>query len=322
MNATSAIPIESHEPHWMSRSAFQVVSILFFSTQAVLAAAVYHGWIWLAVPLALIVSHLMHGFLIGFHEASHALLRKNRIFNDVEGVVIGALSFMSFTLFRVVHQTHHLHLASERDQEMWPLVQTRAPKWMRCAAAFLELTAGMFYSPLIFLRAFLSAKTPVRSKRIRRRIWAELGLSAVVWTGTLSAVAHWNAWEYFLWMFLGPGYLAANLQSWRKYIEHVGLTGSTVNSATRSIVAQTWLGRVVAFTLLHEPFHGVHHQHAGLPHAELPQHTADLMPKVPGERTPYLSYRDALLDLLRSLANPRAGAQWNAATTSATVSRV
>ena len=69
---------------------------------------------------------------------------------------------------------------------------------------------------------------------------------------------------------LAPAWLAANMQSLRKYIEHVGLMGSTVNSSTRSIVAHGWLGKLVAFTLLHEPFHGVHHRHSGLPHAKLP----------------------------------------------------
>jgi fatty acid desaturase len=79
---------------------------------------------------------------------------------------------------------------------------------------------------------------------------------------------------------------------------------------TRSIVADTWVGRLVAFSLLHEPFHGVHHQHAGLPHAKLPQFASSLAPKAPGERPPFPSYRHALLDLLRSLGNPRVGAQW------------
>ena len=80
-------------------------------------------------------------------------------------------------------------------------------------------------------------------------------------------------------MYLAPAVLAANLQSWRKYIEHVGMTGDTVNGSTRSIVAKSWLGRLVAFTLLHEPFHGVHHQRAGLPHSVLPQHVEKLQPK-------------------------------------------
>ena len=313
MNATTATEVEPHEPHWISRSAFQIVSILFFSTEAALAWALSHGSIWLAVPLVLIASHFMHGLLVGFHEASHSLLRKNRIFNDLEGVMIGVFSFLPFTLYRVVHQTHHAHLATERDQEMWPLVDPQTPRWARVASAFLELNAALIFSPLIFLRAFLRRGSQIRSSRVRRRIWAELVLTAVVWAGILWTVNHWGAWKFFLWLYLAPAVIAANLQSWRKYIEHVGMTGATVNGATRSIVAETWLGRLLAFTLLHEPFHGVHHQRAGLPHAELPQHVTDLTPKAPGEPAPFLSYRQALVDLLRSLADPRAGAQWQSA---------
>jgi fatty acid desaturase len=252
----------------------------------------------------------MHGLLIGFHEASHGMLRKNRTFNEVEGVFIGVFSFISFTLYRVVHQTHHAHLASERDQEMWPLVHRATPRWARVGAAILELSAGLIFSPLIFLRAFLRPGSQIRNPRVRRRIWAELTLSAVVWTAVFWAVHHWAVWNYFVWLYLVPAFVAANLQSWRKYIEHVGMTGTTVNGCTRSIVAEGWLGRFFAITLLHEPFHGVHHQRAGLRHAELPERVADLVPKAPGERGPFPSYRHALVHLIRSLANPRAGAQW------------
>jgi hypothetical protein len=138
----------------------------------------------------------------------------------------------------------------------------------------------------------------------------ELALTAVTWSCVLWAVAAFDLWKYFVWMYLAPAFLAANLQSWRKYIEHVGMTGTTVNASTRSIVAKSWLGRLVAFTLLHEPFHGVHHQRAGLPHSVLPQHAASFDPKTPDERMPYPSYRHALLDLIRSLADPRVGPQW------------
>ncbi len=111
-------------------------------------------------------------------------------------------------------------------------------------------------------------------------------------------------------MYLVPAYIAANLQSWRKYIEHVGLTGDTVNSSTRSIVARGWPGRLVAFTLLHEPYHGVHHIRMGIPHAELPLHAAELTPRTEDEIHPFPSYRHALLHLLRNLGDPRVGAQW------------
>jgi fatty acid desaturase len=301
---------EMHEPHWVLRGAFQLLVFGLVFTEVVLAVAVHQGLIWLAVPLLLVVSHLMHGTLIGLHEAAHGLLRKNRRFNEFDGIVIGTLSLMSFSLYRVVHQTHHAFLATERDYEFWPLSHTTTPRWRRCLAAFIELNFGFFYTPFLFLRAFFRSSSPVRSKRMRRRVWAELVLTVVVWALVLWAVGTFGLWKYFIWMYLAPAFLAANLQSWRKYIEHVGMTGATVNGSTRSIVSESWMGRVVAFTLLHEPFHGVHHQQAGLPHAVLPQHAEKLQPKKPGERAPYPGYRYAFVELMRCLADPRVGPQW------------
>ena len=312
MNAVAAAEDfkQMHEPHWVVRGAFQLLVFALVFTEVLLALAVQRGWIWLAVLLVLVVTHLMHGTLIGLHEAAHGLLRKNRRFNEFDGIVIGTLSLMSFSLYRVVHQTHHAYLTTERDYEFWPLSQTSTPRWRRCLAAFCELNFGLFFSPFVFLRAFLSSPSPVRSKRVRRRIWAELVLAATFWTLVLWAMAAFGLWKYFFWLYLAPALLAANLQSWRKYIEHVGMTGDTVNGSTRSIVANNWSGRLVAFTLLHEPFHGVHHQRAGLPHSVLPQHVERLQPKNPGERMPFPNYRHAFADLMRSLANPRVGPQW------------
>jgi fatty acid desaturase len=301
---------EIHEAHWVLRGAFQLLVFGLAFAEIILAVTIHRGLIWLAVPLVLVISHLMHGALIGLHEAAHGLLRKNRGFNEFDGVVIGTLSLMSFSLYRVVHQTHHAYLATERDYEFWPLCHPTAARWKRRLAAFLELNFGLVYSPFLFLRAFLSSPSPVRSKRVRQRVWAELALTIVVWTLVVWAVAAFNLWRYFIWMYLAPAILAANLQNWRKYIEHVGMTGETVNGSTRSIVAKSWLGRLVAFTLLHEPFHGVHHQSSGLPHSVLPQHVEKLQPKEPGERPPYKGYRYAFVELIQCLADPRVGPQW------------
>ena len=302
---------EIHEPHWLSRSAFQIVVFIFFATEIALAAVLQSGAsLWFAVPLVLLAGHLMHGGGVAFHEASHGLLRRSRVLNEIDGTIIGLMSFMSFSLYRAAHQLHHMHLATERDEELWPFVHPQTPRWARVLAAFLELTAGLFFLPILFLRIFLRAGSPIRSKKVRRRIWAELVLMLIVWIGVVAAVAHWHAWRYFLWMYLVPVYLAGNLQSWRKYIEHVGMTGSTVNSSTRSIVAHGWSGRLVAFTLLHEPYHGVHHLHMGLTHAELPHRAPELAPQTADEIHPFPSYRHALLHLLRNLPDPRVGAQW------------
>ena len=134
--------------------------------------------------------------------------------------------------------------------------------------------------------------------------------SADAWAIVLTVDATFGLWKYFWWQYFIPGWLAGNMQSLRKYVEHVGLTGPTLNSATRSIVAEGWFARFICFSLLHEPYHGVHHENAGLPHRVLPQFTAILTPKEPGELAPFMSYRQALPDLIRSLGDPRVGAQW------------
>jgi fatty acid desaturase len=298
------------DEHSISSVTFQTLVISLAVTETAIGLSVWARWIWLTIPLVLVAAHLMHGLLIGFHEASHGLLRKSRRLNEFDGVLIGIFSFLPFSLYRVVHQMHHMHLATEKDTELWPFVLTKAPRWARRLAAFLELTVGLFYSPLIFLRVFVHPHTLVRSRKVRRRIWLELALSFVAWAAVVAAVAFWEAWNYLLWLYLVPAMIAANLQTWRKYVEHLGLTGNTVNSSTRSIVPRSWFGHIFAYTLLHEPYHGVHHQNAGLPHRVLPQFTAILTPKEPGELAPFISYRQALPDLFRSLGDPRVGAQW------------
>src|SRR5260221_744360 len=305
--------IEPHESHWVGRAAFPVISAALILAELGLAVALQRGWFWVSVPLVLVISHLMHGQIIGLHEASHGLLRKSRRLNELDGILIGTFSFMSFTLYRVTHQTHHAHLSTERDEELWPFVFPGSPRWARMLAAFLELTVGLLFTPFLFLRSFLRSGSPIRSPKVRKRIWLELALIVVVWTGILSAVAWGHAWKYFLGMYLAPAVIAADLQSWRKYIEHVGLTGRTVNGSTRNIVADGWLGRLVAFTPLHQPFHGGHHPPPGLTHAELPQFATELQPANPGERPPFPSYRHALADLHRHFPDPRVGAQWKAA---------
>jgi fatty acid desaturase len=299
-----------YKPHWVSRAAFPLVTAVLALVQVALFFSVQHAIYWLAVPLALLASHLMHGSLIGLHEASHGLLRKSRRHNEFDGIMIGMLSFTSFSLYRWAHQTHHAHLGTERDEEFWPFVDTKSPRWLRVTVAFLELFLGLLYSPFLFLRTFLRKDSPIRSRKVRRRIWAELALLGLFWAVLLSVTAWLDGWKYLVWMYLMPAFLAANLQSWRKYVEHVGLTGSTVRGSTRSVVADSVWGRLVSLTLLHEPFHGVHHQRVSVPHAELPGYTSMLEPKNEEDLAPFPSYTLAFWHLIRSLSDPKVGSQW------------
>jgi fatty acid desaturase len=302
--------IEPHAPHWIARFAYPFLSCLYFLAQGSLVTAVYFGNYWLALALAVVFSHLMHGMLIGLHEASHGLLRKNRTFNEIEGVVIGAFSITSFSLYRAAHQLHHAYLASERDEELWPFVHPGVSRGRRVLAAVLELTMGLAFTPFLFLRVFLRTGSPIRSKKVRRRIWLELGFMVLLWSGILIATTYFHVWQYLLWAYVLPAWLAGNAQSLRKYVEHVGLTGSTVNGSTRSVVAQGWLANFLSVTLLHEPYHGIHHWRAGIPHSDLPLHIEALEPQALEELPPYESYGAAFRDLFLSLSDPRVGAQW------------
>src|SRR4051794_38232284 len=78
-----------------------------------------NAW-WVVVPLVLVLAHLMHGHLIAFHEAAHGSLCPSPRLNDAVGLLLGVLSFMSLSLYRAAHHTHHSYLATERDEELWP----------------------------------------------------------------------------------------------------------------------------------------------------------------------------------------------------------
>lgn len=303
--------LQSHESPWLTgRAAFPVLSVLSALLQMGLGVAAYYDRYWIALALAIVASHVMHGMLVALHEASHGLLRKNRLLNEINGVFMGTFTLTSFSLYRAAHQLHHAYLATERDEELWPFVDPGIPRWKRVCAAVLELTMGILYTPFLFLRIFLRPGSPIRSRKVRRRIWLEYALVVLFWGSILTFDTFHHAWKYFFWMYFFPGWLAGNAQSLRKYVEHVGLTGSTVNSSTRSIVSEGWLAEFLCFTLLHEPYHGVHHWRSGIPHTELPLHTAALEPKIPEELPPYESFAAALRDLFASLPDPRVGAQW------------
>jgi fatty acid desaturase len=302
--------IEMHEPRWSGLTIWLLFLGAFVLTQGLLFWSLTAGAWWAAVPLVMVLAHLMHGHLIAFHEAAHGSLCPHPRLNDALGIFIGMFSFMGFSLYRAAHHSHHSYLATERDEELWPFVLPSLPRWFRCLAAASELVLGLVYTPVLFFRAFIRRGTVIKNHNRRRRIWAELGLIGLVWVVVLALVAYFNAWKYLLVMYVIPAGLAGTMQSLRKYIEHMGLNGHTVLSSTRSVVNPGLLGRFLAFTLFEEPYHGVHHKFARLPHTVLPEFTDVLVPGEPPERAPFPTYSQALFDMLPTLLDPKVGSQW------------
>jgi fatty acid desaturase len=300
----------SHRTNWSNLGIWLAFLAGLIASEAMLAYIVTYGPWWAAIPLVLLIAHLMHAHLLALHDAAHGTLCPYGPLNDVIGVFIGVLGFIEFSLFRAVHHTHHSYLGTPRDEELWPFVNPEVRRWKRRLAAVLELTAGLFFTPFLLLRAFFRRGSTIRKPALRRRIWMELVMVLITWSVVVLATASWHAWSYLLIAYLLPAWLAGNLQSWRKYVEHMGLLGTKILECTRTVLPQTAMGHVLSFTLFHEPYHGVHHKYARLPHAVLPELSSILQPPEPGEIPPFPNYRSAILDMITSLSDPRIGAQW------------
>jgi fatty acid desaturase len=301
---------EAHKLRWSNLLKWLSFLAAFGLLQGLLFLVFLRGPLWVAAPLVLLLSHLMHAHLLAFHEASHGTLCPDRRVNEAIGVLIGALAFTSLTLFRAVHRLHHVHLATERDEEMWPFVDPTTPRWLRRLMAALELTVGLLYTPCLLLRCFLRRGSPIADPAERRRIWAELTLTAMVWSAA-AAVAFWSPTARLLLLsYLLPALIAADVQSLRKYIEHMGLTGAGVLGVTRSVVPPTAPGRLLAFSLFNEPYHGVHHKYPKLQGSQLPAFADALRPDAGEGPAPYPSYWHALGPMLRTLSDPHIGPQW------------
>jgi fatty acid desaturase len=302
---------EASRPLWLG----VLTGALFFGTflglEGCLFRSLQAGHVWLAAVMIFAIAHLMHAHLIAFHEAAHRSLSVNRYLNDFFGRFVGFFGLMSLPLYRAAHYFHHSYLSTERDEELWPFVIPGTSIWFRRAAAASELIFGLFHTPAMFLRTFLRQKSPIRNPRVRFYIWLDLAFLSVGWLAILIAVTWTGVWYWFVFMYLVPALIAGLMQSLRKYVEHMGLTSASALGSTRSVVSPGIMGRLLSFSLFNEPYHGVHHQDVRIPCLVYPRFTDLVMPLEPEDTVPFPNYRMALLDMFKSLGDPRVGRQWH-----------
>jgi fatty acid desaturase len=286
----------------LSLAAVAVIEVALFSPE------VSNRW-WLMAPLWLALGHVLHGHLIAFHESAHGYLIPVRKLNDMAGAISGLFSFMSLTLYGVTHSTHHGGLGSQTDEELWPFVAPAVPRSKRRVAAVFELGMGLCYTPYLFLRSYFRRGTRIRNKTVRRRIALELCGIAAFWCGVIAFTAAYDLGKELIIAYLVPAWIAGNLQSLRKYVEHMGLFGNTAVTLTRSIDDPTITGRLLSLSLFNEPFHGAHHQQARLAQHELPA-AARTTGFYEGQPLVFQTYTAAVTHMLGHLRDPRIGAHW------------
>lgn len=284
--------------------------VVFFGLMPVALFAWDAGWWPITVACWIVQGHFGHSVLLAFHEASHYTLHPSRRLNEMLGIGIGTLILTPLSSYRWVHNQHHLHLGTAHDTEMWPFVVPGTPRWKRVVSAAGELLLGFFYTPIVFLRGVLVANLP---RHTARRLFAEYALSAGFWTVTLVAIAYFGVWPYFLLGYLVPSMISGNLQSLRKFTEHMGLLGHDVPSTTRTVIDESLPGRVLSATMLHIDYHGPHHEYSKIPHFNLPEATPVVYEqelKEPAAANVFRSYPAAVWDMVRTLGDPKVGAQW------------
>jgi fatty acid desaturase len=284
---------------------------VFFGLMAVSLLAWENGYWLVSVICWLLQAHIGHANLLAFHEASHYLLHRDRRLNELQGVVIGSLILTPLSAYRWVHNMHHTHLGTPRDTELWPFVDASVPRWERVLAVIGELVFGFFYTPVVFLRGVLVAERMPRSTA--RRLVVEYALCVVTWAAILGTVSQFGVWEYFLVGYFVPSLIAGNLQSLRKFTEHMGLLGHDVPSTTRTVIDPTLAGRLLSASMLHIDLHGPHHRYSKIPHHNLTEATPVVYEQElcqPEGANVFRSYAGAIWDMVKSLGNPRVGAQW------------
>lgn len=278
---------------------------------ALLAAALY-TWnigVWpLTVVVWLAAGHVGHMKLIAVHEASHGTLSGNRFRNELQGVLLGSAVLVPLSAYRFVHGRHHAYLGTPGDLELWPFVNTRTPRVWRISAAIAELLLGFFYTPFLFLRGVLAGDRIPRHQTIR--IMWEYGLCAVMLVSVLGMVAYFGWWEQYTVAYLVPAVIAGNLQSLRKFTEHLGLLGDSILTLTRTVVDPSQPGKLLSDTMMHIDYHGTHHRYARLPYYNLPPATPYVYDGSNRTVPIFPTYLSAMLDMARSLGNPRVGSQW------------
>jgi len=254
-----------------------------------------------------LAGHFLHTFALSLHDAAHGTLHPRRRVNEWLGHLYGTLVLVPLTVYRRAHAHHHAQLASIHDPELYPFTDPRTSRLFRWSWVVLELGAGYFVTPLLFVRSVLhdSRLTTALRRQIVREYAVCLALTATI----LLTVWLTQTWTFYFVAVLIPALIGGAFQTLRKYVEHLGLTGQTILHSTRSIRPQGSWNETVSWLLQHVDHHGTHHVRARVPFNDLPILSESLYAGRDGLPV-YRSYWRAFLAMAGTLANPRVGAQW------------
>jgi fatty acid desaturase len=143
-----------------------------------------------------------------------------------------------------------------------------------------------------------------------RRIYWEYAFNFGCWAGILAVTAYRGWWVELMVALVVPGVISGWLQSIRKFTEHMGMLDSTVLRGSRTVVDNGWIGWMFSESMLHIDYHGTHHRYAKIPYYNLPEATPAVYAQAGDQMPLFSTYWEAMLDMFRTLGDPRIGSQW------------
>ena len=227
--------------------------------------------------------------------------------------IIGVFVGIPASVYREVHMRHHAYLNTPLDMELWPYSDPQASLAFRRVFLWLDMLLGTLSQPVILGRVCFSSQSPVSEEK-KKEMRIEYFAMAIFWLAFASVTAWLHTTQRHVFrpahlIFLLPMLLAANCNSVRKIMEHVGTSSFDPLLGPRTVIGRNWLTRALSFFDFDLPVHGPHHRHPRLRHDELPGRMEEIRKASPDMRYPvYQTFAAALVDTFRTaILNPGVG---------------
>ncbi|QDS97398.1 fatty acid desaturase family protein [Adhaeretor mobilis] len=272
------------------------------------------GNVWLLTLLTVFTASMMFCWTSALHEAAHQTLWQSRNLSVWSGRLLGTFMFTPYSMYREVHIRHHAYLNTPRDWELWPYCDPQTSLGFRRVFVWFDLLLGVIAGPVIYGRMFFKKDSPIDSPELRRTIRNEYLAIAAVWGGIWLFVTIAGLWPRHALAVLLPMYLAALMQTIRKFTEHLGMASFDPLRGTRTVLPRQWLLRLSSFLNFDIFVHGPHHRHPRIAHTTLEDKLEEHQEKNPEADYPtYERYWQATWAMLPALWNPGCGVNAGAA---------
>ncbi len=259
-----------------------------------------------------------------FHETVHQTIGRWRNANIWFGRIVGTFLGIPYSAYRETHIRHHAYMNTRDDYELWPYSKPGTSLGLRRICAMLNLLCAIISEPIIYGRIYFKRNSPL-SAAARRTIgreylaiiafWGTIALTTIVLTITGTIY-----WQYFDPLWLLPMQLAAMINVFRKFVEHLGMESTEPFLGTRTIIGNNVLTRVCSYFNFELDVHGPHHRFPKIAHFQLESKLTEYRRKHPDAPIPvFPTYLAAALDTIPCIwRNPGTGTNAAAARRTAT----